>query len=136
MIKMFTKCVLDSSVIAAIFFKEQSSEKAAKIVEDKQLVTVDLARAEVANVAWKRVTIFDEDPEIITKALKMSMEFIDMNCEVISTQKLAEKSFKIALAEKISFYDSLFLAASQLEKVPLLTLDKRLKNTFKEVQIL
>lgn len=133
---MFTKCVLDSSVIAAIFFKEQSSEKAAKIVEDKQLVTVDLARAEVANVAWKRVTIFDEDPEIITKALKMSMEFIDMNCEVISTQKLAEKSFKIALAEKISFYDSLFLAASQLEKVPLLTLDKRLKNTFKEVQIL
>lgn len=133
---MSTKYVLDSSVIAAIFFREQSSQKAVRAVEGSQLVTVDLARVEVANVAWNRVTLFDEGPELITKAFKMSMEFIDTNCKVISTQNLAEKALQIALGEKISFYDSLFLAAALKEKVPLLTLDKRLGNTSNTVEIL
>lgn len=133
---MPNKYVLDSSIIAAIFFREQSSMKAAMVVKDSQLITVDLARAEVANVAWKRVTLFDEDQEIITKALEMSMEFIDTSCEVIPTTEIMEESFNIALEEKISFYDSLFLAASKRENVPLLTLDKRLKNTGYTVKLL
>ncbi|EKQ54188.1 MAG: putative nucleic acid-binding protein [Methanobacterium sp. Maddingley MBC34] len=133
---MPNKYVLDSSIIAAIFFREQSSMKAAMAVKDSQLITVDLARAEVANVAWKRVTLFDEDQEIITKALEMSMEFIDTSCEVIPTTEIMEESFNIALEEKISFYDSLFLAASKRENVPLLTLDKRLKNTGYTVKLL
>jgi predicted nucleic acid-binding protein len=130
------KYILDSSVIAAIFFREQSSTKAVQAVQDKELITVDLARAEVANVAWKRVTIFQEDPEIIKEALKMSMEFIDTICEVIPTSELVEESFQIALKEKVSFYDSLFLGASEKEKAPLITLDKRLKNTSGMVELL
>jgi predicted nucleic acid-binding protein len=133
---MPTTYVLDSSIIAAIFFRELSSQKATMAVKDSQLITVDLARAEVANVAWKRVNLFGEDPEIIIKALKMSMEFVDTSCEVIPTPEIMEGSFHIALEEKISFYDSLFLAASERENVPLLTLDKRLKNTGYTVKLL
>lgn len=66
----------------------------------------------------------------------MSMKFIDTSCEVIPTTEIMEESFNIALAEKISFYDSLFLAASKRENVPLLTLDKRLKNTGYTVKLL
>jgi PIN domain nuclease of toxin-antitoxin system len=40
---MTSKYVLDSSVIAAIFFREKSSKKAANMVDGSQLVTVDLA---------------------------------------------------------------------------------------------
>lgn len=133
---MPSKYVLDSSIIAAIFFSEKSSSKAAHKVENSELVTVDLARAEVANVAWKRVNLFDQDQEVITQALKMSMDFIETSCEVIPTRELVEDSFQIVLKENISFYDSLFLAASQLENVPLLTLDKKLKKASKMVEII
>lgn len=122
--------MLDSSIIAAIFFSEKSSSKAAHKVENSELVTVDLARAEVANVAWKRIKLFDQDQEVITHALKMSMDFIETSCEVIPTRELVDDSYQIALKENISFYDSLFLAASQLENITLLTRDKRLKKNF------
>lgn len=130
------KYVLDSSVIAAIFFQEPSSEKAARVVKNRELVTVDLARAEVANVAWKRVTLFNEDPEITTRALKMSMEFIETSCEVIPTLELVEESFQMALKNKISFYDALFVSASLREEVPLITLDKKLGKISNMVKLL
>jgi len=130
------KYVLDSSVIAAIFFQEPSSEKAARVVKNRELVTVDLARAEVANVAWKRVTLFNEDREITTRALKMSMEFIETSCEVIPTLELVEESFQMALKNKISFYDALFVSASLREEVPLITLDKKLEKISNLVKLL
>lgn len=128
--------ILDSSIIAAIFFREKASTKAVQKIQEKDLTTVDLAMAEVANVAWKRVTIFHENEEIITEALKKSIEFINTVCKVIPTEELIEESFQIALKEKITLYDSLFLAASEKEKTPLLTLDKKLKNTTHNVELL
>jgi predicted nucleic acid-binding protein len=136
MIEMPGKCVLDSCVIAAIFFREEASSRAVESVQNRDLITVDLAMAEVSNVAWKRVTLFQEKEEIIVPALENSIEFINTVCKVINTRELITRSFEIALKEKISFYDSLFLAAAQKEKVPLITLDKRLKNTEIDVELL
>jgi predicted nucleic acid-binding protein len=39
------RVILDSSVIAAIFFKEESSERAERVAENYRLTTVDLAIA-------------------------------------------------------------------------------------------
>ncbi len=121
------KCVLDSSIIAAIFFQEKASKKAVQLVQDKDLFTVDLAIVEVANVAWKRVTFFEENKDIIKEALKKSIEFINTSCEVIEMDELIESSFKIAVKEKITVYDALFLDAARSKKIPLYTLDKKLK---------
>lgn len=120
------KCVLDSSIIAAIFFTEKSSKKAMELVQDKTLYTVELAIAEVANVAWKRAAFFDENRKIIEKALKKGIEFINTSCEVIHMDELIEESFVIAINENITIYDSMFLAAAEREKIPLYTLDKKL----------
>lgn len=130
------KCVLDSSVIAAIFFREQASSKAVQAVENRDLLTVDLALAEVGNVAWKRVALFGENKEIIGEALKGCTEFINTACEVIKSRELLDMSFEIAVEEKITLYDSLFVAAAQREKIPLLTLDKKLKTASNTVEIL
>jgi predicted nucleic acid-binding protein len=130
------KYVLDSSVIAAIFFKEDASSRAANAVAERELITVDLAIAEVSNVAWKKVIIFKEEEDIIKHALKMSIEFINTACEVITANELADRAFQISLKEKISFYDSLFLSAAEKSNVPLLTLDKRLKKTDFNVELL
>jgi predicted nucleic acid-binding protein len=128
---MQDRVILDSSVIAAIFFKEDSSEKAEMAAENYNLITIDLAIAEVANVAWKRVIFFDESKEIALKALRRGIDFITSVCEVISTQKLLEDAFAIAIEDKITIYDSLFIAASEREKVPLLTTDKKLYEKIK-----
>ncbi len=128
---MQDRVILDSSVIAAIFFKEDSSEKAEKAAENYKLITVDLAIAEVANVAWKRVMFFDESKEIALKALRRSTNFINGACEVISTRKLLEDAFAIAIEDKITIYDSFFIAASEREKVPLLTTDGKLYEKVK-----
>lgn len=64
------RCVLDSSIIAAIFFQEKASDKVVMAVQDSDLLTVDLALIEVANVAWKRVALFGEDEDLMEEALK------------------------------------------------------------------
>jgi predicted nucleic acid-binding protein len=110
----------------AIFFKENTSGRAETAAASYELITVDLAIAEVANVAWKRVMFFDESKAIAVKALRRSINFIHGACEVISTRKLLEDAFAIAIADKITLYDSFFIAASEREKVPLLTTDGKL----------
>jgi predicted nucleic acid-binding protein len=125
------RVIFDTSVIAAIFFKEDSSERAETAADNYKLITVDLAIAEVANVAWKRVMFFDESKEIALKALRRSIDFITSVCEVITSQELLEDAFEIAIADKITVYDSLFIAASEREKVPLLTTDGKLYENVK-----
>jgi predicted nucleic acid-binding protein len=128
------KAILDSSIIAAIFFKEEASERAERVAENYKLITLDLAIPEVANVAWKRVIFFNESREIALKALKKSIDFITGVCEVISftSWELLEDAFEIAIADKITVYDSLFIAASEREKAPLLTADRKLHEKLRE----
>ncbi|MCW7071942.1 MAG: type II toxin-antitoxin system VapC family toxin [Methanophagales archaeon] len=120
------RVILDSSVIAAIFFKEEASERAERAAANYELGTVDLAIAEVGNVAWKRVVFFNEAEEVALRALRRGINFIVGACEVVSSQELLEDAFEIAIADKITIYDSLFVAASEREKVPLLTTDRKL----------
>lgn len=83
--------------------------------------------AEVGNVAWKRVNLFGEDEELIRVALTRCLEFINTSCEVIDMRELMDSAFDIAVNEKLTLYDSLFLAAAEQEKLALYTLDKKLK---------
>jgi predicted nucleic acid-binding protein len=128
------KIVSDSSVIAAIFFKEEASERASRVAEKFDIVTIDVAAAEIGNVAWKRVVFFNESRKNALEALKKSISFIMDVCDVINSHELLENGFEIAVAEKITFYDALFIAASEREKVPLLTLDKKLYEKLHEMR--
>jgi predicted nucleic acid-binding protein len=120
------KVLVDSSVIAAIFFKEAASSRAERVLTECTVLTVDLALAEVANVAWKRVVFFNESPEVALKALRASLEFIHTACEVISSEELLEPAFQLAIEDRIPIYDALFLAAAERENAPLLTRDEKL----------
>jgi predicted nucleic acid-binding protein len=126
------KVVLDSSVIAAMFFKEDASEQALKAVVEPDLVTVDLAVAEVGNVAWKQVVLSGEDADLALTVLQKCLSFIQDACNIIRSQDLVAEAYTIAVDNRIAFYDSLFLAAADREDVPLLTLDRKLYNKMKE----
>ncbi len=129
---MQDKAVLDSSVIAAIFFFEEASARALDMADGCDPVTLDLAVPEVGNVAWKRVAFSGEDEGTAIAALRDCLEFVRETCALLESADLLEEAFEIAVQDKVSVYDSLFLAAAESEGAPLLTLDKKLYERVKE----
>jgi predicted nucleic acid-binding protein len=126
--------VLDSSVIAPIFFPEERTGRVMAMLEEKQFITVDLAIAEVTNVAWKRCMFFQENKEITKEALDNCITFINDVCDVILTKDLYSEAFLIATKYSITGYDALFLAAAQKRTRPLLTLDIKLYQKIKSTE--
>ena len=118
--------VVDSSVIAAVFFLEDATEQAISCVQNRECITVDLAFAEVANVAWKRQSFFRHDPASVKPALDAALAFIGETCEVLSSRDLAGDAFACAGESAITVYDALYVAAADQQKVPLFTLDGEL----------
>jgi predicted nucleic acid-binding protein len=123
---MQDRAVLDSSILAAMFFKEESSIRALKCATECDPVTLDLAIAEVGSVAWKQVVFSGESKDMTLDALRDCQHFIVTACTLKKASDLAEEAFEIAVENKTSYYDSLFLAAAVKEEMPLLTLDRKL----------
>jgi len=128
---MQDRVVLDTGVIVAIFFKEKASSSAKKAAMEHSPITVDLAFAEVGNAAWKRVMLFGEDRNASQESLVRCLEYI-RSCAVLPSSDLAGLAYEIAVEDRVIFYDALFLAASDQEKLPLYTLDKKLFEKVKE----
>ena len=122
---MRDRAVLDSGVIFALYFQEDASERAERTVEAISPIVLDLSVAEVGNAAWKRVTIFQECEDSARASFSKCLEFIH-SCTMIPSADLSTLAYDIALENKISFYDSLFLAAARREEVSLLTLDRKM----------
>ncbi len=125
---MLDRVVLDSNVLAAMFFKEDASQRALKAVTEPDLVTLDLSIVEVGNVAWKLVILSGEDKDLTLTALQKCLSFISEACNIARAQDLVEEAYEISMETKVTFYDSLYLALAKIEQVPLLTLDKKLYN--------
>jgi predicted nucleic acid-binding protein len=120
------RAVLDSSILAAMFFKEAASSRALKCAYECDPVTLDFAIAEVGNVAWKQVVFSGERKDRALDAFRDCQDFITTACTLIKASDLTAEAFEIAVENKTSYYDSLFLAAAQEEEMPLLTLDRKL----------
>jgi predicted nucleic acid-binding protein len=85
---MRDRAVFDSSVIAAIFFKEEASPRSLKIAAEFDPITLDLAVAEVGNVAWKRVSFSGEEKETALDALRDFLEFIATTSTILNSTDL------------------------------------------------
>ena len=118
--------VLDSSVIAAMFFKEDASMRAQDAASNSDLITLDLAIAEVGNVARKQVVLCGADKDQTLVAFKKCQSFISEACELVRAEDLTIRAYNIAVETRTAFYDTLFLAAAEARQVPLLTLDRKL----------
>ncbi|MBO8180308.1 MAG: type II toxin-antitoxin system VapC family toxin [Archaeoglobus sp.] len=129
------KVVLDSNVIAAVFFREDEVvSKAEKIIEEsKTLYTIDLAIAELTNVAWKKVVFGGEKVEIVENALDKCIEFVTSVCQVVRSAELYDYAFKIAIEKRITAYDALFVATSEKYGAKLVTADVELAEKVNDV---
>ena len=126
--------VLDSSVIAAMFFKEEASMRALDAAAKSDLITLDLAIAEVGNVARKQVVLCGADKDQTLVAFKKCQSFISEACELVRAEDLTIRAYNIAVETRTAFYDSLFLAAAEARQVPLLTLDRKLYEKARSIR--
>ncbi|MDD5025425.1 MAG: type II toxin-antitoxin system VapC family toxin [Methanoregula sp.] len=126
--------VLDSSVIVPVFFPEERTELVMEMLKEKRFITVDLAIAEVTNVAWKRCMFFHEDKEITKEALNNCITFITDICDVLHMRDLISDAFLDATKYSITVYDALFLAAAQKRTIPLLTMDAKLYHKLRSTE--
>ncbi len=124
------RVVLDTGIIFAVYFKEEASSRAKKVAAENDPITIDLAFAEAGNAAWKRIVLFGEDRDASQESLFKCIDYIE-SCTILRSSDLTDLAFKIAVENKTTFYDSLFLAAAEKEQVPLLTLDKKLYDKAK-----
>ena len=93
--------VLDSSVIVALYFTDPYSEWANDIVgESRNCYTVDIAYAEIGNVAWKRIHLFRQPKEIILLGLQNAIEFISDICVVINSRTIIKDARRTIVGSK------------------------------------
>lgn len=124
---MPTSIVLDSTAIAALFFKDPFSERVDEaLARYESFHTLDLAFAEVGNVAWKRVHVFKEDLSITSAALQHAVDFIQKVCLVLEARELLAPGLQLAVHEGVTIYDALFLSLAQRLGLNLLTTDEEL----------
>jgi len=121
---MSDKTVLDSSVIAAIFFPEDLTARTIKKIQGMDCITVDLAVTDAANVAAKRILSGTDRPDDMKIMLHDAIKFIEILCETIPSRELIEPALDLACELDISLYDALFVAAAVQHRAPLFTADK------------
>ncbi|KYH36125.1 MAG: twitching motility protein PilT [Candidatus Hecatellales archaeon B24] len=114
--------VADSSALVKYFSREEGWEKVREMILEG-LVSLPLSIKEVANALWKKALngeIRVEDVEKILADLRRSdaIKFESQNRYLIS-------AFKIAVKNKVTVYDALFIELSKHLKAELVTSDSK-----------
>jgi len=112
--------VIDSSSLVKFFSKERGWEKVAQIIEEG-VITLDLSIKEVANALWKKILIGEMKEDI---AIKILSDLLKREAIIIVNQdEYLIEAFKIANRNKITIYDSLFIALAKSKNLELVTSD-------------
>lgn len=121
-----TRCVVDASVVAKLYFEEELSEDSIALFRSRpQLMAPDLLWAELANIAWKRCARDQLSPQqasaILTEALRLPIE-------IVPTHELIHTALELAIQTGRTAYDCLYIALAIDRACPFITGDRRLVN--------
>ena len=115
--------ILDSSVLIKLFSKDEDYATTAKLIakfasESLSLVLLDVALYELINaLKYSKNATSELISAIVDAVIKMNPRMITFSPEV------SHEAIQIMEKFSITIYDSLFIAAAQLENVHLLTAD-------------
>jgi len=114
--------VIDSSSLVKFFSKEEGWEKVAQIIKEG-VITLDLSIKEVANALWKKIVIGEMNDDL---AIKILYDLLKSEAIIIVNQdEYLIEALKIANRNKITIYDSLFIALAKSKNLDLVTSDKK-----------
>ncbi len=130
--------VLDCSVTMAWCFEDESSDYTDTILENFKGVTAivpTLWPLEVANVlllSMKKKRITEVQSSSFIDALSALPIVVDQS----TTSKAMHSIFVLANQTELTIYDAAYLELAIREKIPLLTLDQKLINAAKKLNVL
>ncbi len=113
--------VIDASALTAIILKEEGWESLLDVSD--LFISVDLLHKEVANAIWAAHLSGRISEENARDSFSLLKEFIQYNVILKPQAWYLDKAFEISLKHKITVYDSVYIALSIKEALPLLTLD-------------
>ena len=126
--------VLDSSVIAKWYFKEENFQKARQILETHRLhlaqITVPvLLFFEIGNIFInKKIAARDKFARNIQDLYDVNLTVIEIN------DLLLQLTFAIAAKYKLSFYDATYVATAESLKCDFITADEKLVEKTKKLK--
>ncbi len=125
------KMVLDSSVLAKLFIKEESSDSAIELMEkgdiyNLEFISSDLVVYEIGNTIYKNIKGRKKDGRPYIELVFL------LNIELIPIDRtLAKEAMLQSQKNNITFYDGVHVALSKLNDAILVTLDKELIRKIK-----
>ncbi|MEL9908757.1 MAG: type II toxin-antitoxin system VapC family toxin [Desulfurococcus sp.] len=114
--------VIDSSSLIKFFSREEGWEKVAEVMREG-VVTLDLAVKEVANALWRKILSNEVGYDTAQAIIRDLAE--EKAIPLISQDKLLTQALTLAVNEKITVYDALFVIAAKELKTELVTSDKK-----------
>jgi predicted nucleic acid-binding protein len=130
------KIVIDASVAAKWFVKEELYEKALEVRNDYERGTIDIVAPqlliyEVANAL--RYSPELEANDVINSVISLIGMQLDLR---VMDERWAEETVKAAYNYGLSVYDSCYYALAKVLKVKILTADKKLFEKIQRPEIL
>jgi predicted nucleic acid-binding protein len=113
--------VVDTSVIAAMFFDEPKAAEAVALVAESDLHAPILLAYELARVAQKKSELIPGKREVIAQALETALA-TDITWRDVSHPAV----LRLALDTKLTTYDASYLYLSRSLGVELVTFDRKL----------
>ncbi|BDB99903.1 type II toxin-antitoxin system VapC family toxin [Saccharolobus caldissimus] len=114
--------VIDSSSLVKFFSKEKGWEKVAEIISEG-VITLDLSIKEVANSLWKKILLGEMKEDVVIKILSDLLKREALL--IVSQDEYLIETFKITNRNKITVYNSLFIALAKSNNLELVTSDKK-----------
>ncbi len=122
--------VVDASVAVKWLVPEIHADAALRLLEKNNTLTApDLIFSEIGNVLLKKSRMGEIDPDA---AVEMLTDFKGLPLQTYKTHESLEYAWTLAESNRLSFYDSLYVALSLRTSFRMVTADKKLYNSLKK----
>ena len=126
---MIKRYVVDASVAAKWYFREELSDRADALLEQRnEILAPGLLAIEIATLVWKRarrgeITEATAD-RIVTELRKVPLE-------IKPTAELVPAALPLAQTQGITLYDAFYVAMAIQSGCPLITADRKLYDVLR-----
>lgn len=118
-----TNVCLDTSVLVKWFYPEEDSDKSLLLLELSEKSAVLLVGPDITSIELANSLLLGKGFDPID-AINSIKKLFSLEPDLVAVdEKLVEKAIRLAHDHKLTTYDSLFIALSELRNIPLFTAD-------------